>query len=107
MIKKLSFWCFDQPLVVWQRWENLERIFFELSIIELLRKSKKIKKKSLSFFHAFANLWDSGKSAALKLEPKTFRNRYLLIISFKNHYSQRSNPSFYIIGANKNEHLKA
>jgi hypothetical protein len=73
--------------VVWQRWENLERIFFQLSIIELLRKSKKIKKKSLSFFHAFANLWDSGKSAALKLEPKTFRNRYLLIISFKNIYN--------------------
>jgi hypothetical protein len=39
--KILKFWCFDQPLVVLE------------SIIELLRKSKKIKKKSLSFFHAF------------------------------------------------------
>jgi hypothetical protein len=67
--KKLSFWYFDQPLVVWQRLGSLENIFFELSIIELLRKSKKFKKKSLSFFHAFANLWDPGKSAPLELGP--------------------------------------
>jgi hypothetical protein len=84
MINKIIFWCFDQPLVVWQRWENLKRIFFELSIIELLRKSKK--KKKIQVFACFANLWDSGKSNALELEPKTFLILYLLIISFKNHY---------------------
>ncbi len=39
------------------------------------------------FLHAFANLWDSGKSAALELEPKTFLILYLLIISFKNIYN--------------------
>jgi hypothetical protein len=55
--------------VVWQRLGSLENIFFELSIIELLGKSKKLKKKVKVFFHAFANLWDSGKSAALELGP--------------------------------------
>ena len=37
--------------------------------------------------HVFANLWDSGKSAALELEPKTFLILYLFIISFKDIYS--------------------
>ncbi len=50
-------------------------------------KVKKYQKKNLSFLHAFANLWDSGKSLALELEPKTFLILYLLIISFKNIYS--------------------
>jgi hypothetical protein len=64
----------EKMLVVWQRWENLERIFFELSIIELnySEKVKKSKKKIFfkkSFFHAFSNLWDSGKSAPLELGP--------------------------------------
>jgi hypothetical protein len=31
-------------------------------------KVKKYQKKNSSFFHAFANLWDSGKSAPLELD---------------------------------------
>jgi hypothetical protein len=46
---------------------------------------KKYQKK-IKFLHVFANLWDSGKSAALELEPKTFLILYQIIISFKNHY---------------------
>jgi hypothetical protein len=50
---------------------------------EKVKKNQKKKK----FYGAFAKLWDSGKSAPLKLESKTFFILYLLIISFKNHYS--------------------
>jgi hypothetical protein len=40
--------CFDQPLVVWYRLENLKSIFFKLRIIILPRKSKKISNKKSS-----------------------------------------------------------
>jgi hypothetical protein len=65
-------------------------------------KVKNIKKK-FKFLHAFANLWDSGKSAALELEPKTFLILYLLIISIKNIYSlkkiiyRKPNTSFVVM----------
>ncbi len=72
--------------MVWYRWENLESIFFKLFSLFYPEKVKNIKKK-FKFFHAFANLWDSGKSAALELKPKNFLILYLLIISFKNIYS--------------------
>jgi hypothetical protein len=49
-------------------------------------KVKKYQQKKFKFLHAFANLWDSGESAALELEPKNFLIIYLLIISF-NIYS--------------------
>jgi hypothetical protein len=79
--------------VGWHRWKNLESIFSSSGSLFYSKKVKKIKKIFFNFLHAFANLWDSGKSAALELEPKTFLILYLLIISYKYMYISWSLPT--------------
>jgi hypothetical protein len=48
---------------------ELGKHFFQAQDHYFTQKKLKNIKKKLKFLHAFANLWDSGKSAALELGP--------------------------------------
>jgi hypothetical protein len=48
---------------------ELGKHFFRVQDHRFTQEVKKKIKKKFKFLHAFANLWDSGKSAALELGP--------------------------------------